>query len=148
MSDDSDLVTSSTQLPAGVPAAPGIPSSSVSEPQLPGHLVSTRSRDLRNPVKLLFIHTAGKCIKTHYGKIFSYNDHRHAIDDCFGESPEVTLQEHGWFSDENMFQQIAKNHTAPNGLDPDATFIGWRDSLFAFLDAHHGGVGGQWTRIT
>jgi hypothetical protein len=147
MLDDSDLVTSTTQSPAGVPA-PSIPSNSISEPQLPGHLVSTRSPDFRNPVKLLFIHTTGKCTKTHYGKIFSYDESKHAIKSYPDKSPEFTFQEHGWFRDENMFEQIANNHAVPNGLDPDFTFISWRNSLFASLDAHYGGVGGQWTRIT
>jgi len=143
----SDLVTSTTQPPAGVPAVPSIPPSSVSARQLPGHLVSTGfERD--NLVKRLFIHSAGQCTKNHEGHIFFYDAGNRAIDHYTAKSLPITLEEHGWFRDENMFVQIAKNHAVPNGLNPNATFVSWRNSLLAFLDTHYGGVGGQWTRIT
>jgi hypothetical protein len=132
------------ETPAG---APNIPDDSVLQPHANGHLVSTGWRHQNIAEDRLFIHISPLCARGNSCKVFSYNASRQCISNMPGFSPRVTIQEHGWFTDVAMFQQIAGNHPIPHGQSPEEIFKSWRDSLLVFLDTIHGGIGGRWTPI-
>jgi hypothetical protein len=83
----------------------------------------------------------------HHCLVCSYDALKQTINARPGPSPEITIGEHGWFRNVDVFKQIIKNYPVPSGESPEDVFVNWRDGLLEFLDTHHGGVRGQWTRV-
>ncbi|KAH3951439.1 hypothetical protein HBI56_079940 [Parastagonospora nodorum] len=118
----------------------------VSDPHINGHLVSTGSYEV-DGVTRLYIHKSRKCISSdHICQVFSYDAQTPGILDMEGPSADFMIEEHGWFRDVTTFEQICNTHPMPNDQSPEENFTNWRNSLLVFLDSHHGGAGGQWTR--
>ncbi|KAF1920710.1 hypothetical protein BDU57DRAFT_553045 [Ampelomyces quisqualis] len=126
-------------------SAPSAPATSVSGPHANGHLVST-GLYWRDRVQRLFIHLSNQCTTLHECQVYEYDAQSQTIVPTLGDSSDSTIEEHGWFRDPALFAQIATNHPVPNGQSPHRTFIAWRESLMAYLDVHHGGPNGLWTR--
>jgi len=124
--------------------APRNPDDMASEPHINGHLVYTGWSFRTIPDNRLFIHTADQCLGRSRCRIFAYNAGHQNINSWTGPSPQITIMEHGWFTDVAMFQQIATNFPQT----PGQNFINWRDNLLLFLNTSHGGAGGRWTPIT
>ncbi|KAF1913448.1 hypothetical protein BDU57DRAFT_579745 [Ampelomyces quisqualis] len=119
------------------------PPDAVSGPHANGYLVYTGLSVAGN--NGLYIHEADQCTNKHSCWIYEYNAVMLTVLGRGGPSAEMTIEEHGWFRDRNLFQVIANARVIPAG--PGDQFIKWRDSLLAILNAVHGGVGGPWTRI-
>lgn len=124
----------------------------VSDPHINGHLVYTgMKREKENPddderEAQLFIHASQKATNNHKCYIYSYVVDEAVIDRNFSsESADILVEEHGWFRDVAVFEQICKSLPIPDGQDAQQAFFNWRDSLLTFLDTHYSG--NLWTRI-
>jgi hypothetical protein len=124
----------------------GTPANSVSGPHVNGHLVSTGQYNF-DRIKRLYIHLSNQCTIVHPCQVHEYDAGLQIINDCQGDSADTNIEEHGWFRNVALFQQIVGNHPIPNGQSAEEIFITWRDTLLEFLDTNHGGIGGQWTRV-
>jgi hypothetical protein len=126
------------QTPTNNPSTPADPG-----PHINGYLVYT-GQYATDRVNRLYIHTSSPVTMEHQRLVYSYDQHMQTINGQYRESAHIRIEEHGWFRDIAILEQICNNHPTPNGGTPNS-LINWRDSLLNFLDIYHSG--GLWSRV-